>query len=105
MNVNNISVKRMAMQCSVHRASRACLAALSRQQSASHRVRDQAAAQEGATAPPPVEEPVNLHFAALVQRDGRCPALAYHPTGCSTQHAFVIGEGAASTSLKQGGLE
>lgn len=31
----------------------------------------QAAAQEGNTAPPPLEEVVNLHFVALVHRDGR----------------------------------
>ena len=31
----------------------------------------QAAAQEGNTAPPPLEEVINLHFVALVHRDGR----------------------------------
>ena len=51
--------------------------------------RDQAAAQEGATAPPPVEEVVNLHFAALVERDGRCPALARNPAGRSMQPALL----------------
>ena len=55
--------------------------------------RDQAAAQEGATAPPPLEEAVNLHFAALVERDGRCLALASAPASCSTQHAVSVRRG------------
>ncbi|KAK9835334.1 hypothetical protein WJX81_003115 [Elliptochloris bilobata] len=48
-----------------------------------------AAAQEGATAPPPLEEAVNLHFAALVERDGRLWEL----DGCKS---FPIDHGPTS---------
>lgn len=40
----------------------------------------QAAAQEGATAPPSLDEVVDLHFVALVERNGRWGLLNAHKT-------------------------